>query len=722
MNRVRDLRVRPDVLYLASGWSALVTDTRGRIEAGTHGFYRYNTRVLSRERITVDGREPVEFSTGNVGTVAQLSYAALGDSEHLPSQAVYLLRERFLGDGLRTRLRVLSFAAQPLRLAVRVELAADFVDNTEAERGRPVPPADVASRWDPTRRELRLTQRHTPLDRAVVIRVEPGPPVRSETPRDTPAGPVAAPALEVELAVAPRGEAGVEWAIEPVFDGKVCAAPPAGDQVGPVRAALAGEFARLVTPNRTVASVWQTAIDDLASLPLGEPPGPAAPIAGLPMYQGIFGRDTLTASWQALLAGPTMLRDSLRLNAARLGRRIDDWHDEEPGKGLHQARLGPSSLLGDDPHDAYYGDWATAPDFLVMLGQYVAWTGDRDTAHELLPAARRALDWLNRYGDLDGDGFLEYRCRSPQGEKNQGWKDSHAAIVDAAGHVVDNPVAPSELQAYWYAALRHSALAFALCGDRAFAATLVARAAALRRRFHRAYWVPEWGGYAMALGPDGRSVRSASSNDGHLLAAGIVPARYAPTVARRLLSPAMFSGWGVRTLAADHPAYDPFSYHRGAVWPVEAGTIALGLARYGRWAELHRLAEGLFAAAELFEGHRLPEVLGGLPREGFPHPGIYPESCSPQAWSASAPIAVVQALLAFRPAAPLRTVLVDPHLPEWLPKLTLEGVRVGCATFDLTVQRKRGGRVAVRVRGDPIRVVRQPTLPSLRVRWRRDGR
>ena len=710
MNRVRDLRVRPDVLYLASGWSTLVTDPHGRIDGGTQGFYRYHTRVLSRERITVDGREPVPFSTGNVGSRAQLSYAALGDSEQLPVEACYLLRERVLGDGLRTRLRVLSAAARPLTLTLGIELAADFADGADAERGRPVPPADVACQWDARRRELRLTQRHTPWDRAVVIRVEAGPPVRCD-----------GQTLIVELAVAPRGEATVELAVEPVFDGRVHPAPPAGDQVAEVRAALAAEFTRLTTPNRTVASVWQTAIEDLASLPLGEPPGPAAPAAGLPLYQGIFGRDMLTASWQALLTGPTMLRDSLRLTAAWQGRRIDDWRDEEPGKGLHQARFGPSSLRGDDPHDAYYGDWATAPDFLVMLGQYLAWTGDRETVRRLLPAARRALEWLERYGDLNGDGFLEYRCRSAKGEKNQGWKDSHTAIVDTAGQVVDNPVAPSEVQAYWYAALRHSAFAFALCGDRAFAATLVAQAAALRRRFHRAFWLPECGGYAMALGPDGQPVRSASSNDGHLLAAGIVPARHAPAVARRLLSPALFSGWGVRTLAADHPAYDPFSYHRGAVWPVEAGTIALGLARYGRWTELLRVAEGLFAAAELFEGHRLPEVLGGLPRDRFPHPGIYPESCSPQAWSASAPIAVVQALLAFRPMAPLHTVLIDPHLPEWLPELTLEGVRVGRATFDLTVRRTRGGRVAVRVRGDPITVLRRPTLRSLRCRWHDDS-
>ncbi|MCW3842571.1 hypothetical protein ONA70_20950, partial [Micromonospora yasonensis] len=464
----------------------------------------------------------------------------------------------------------------------------------------------------------------------------------------------------------------------------------------------------LSSSNFDVTAAWRCATHDLAVLPLGEPAGPAAPIAGLPIYQEIFGRDTMTASWQALLAGPTMLADSLRLNAQHLGRRLDDWRDEEPGKPLHEARQGPVSVLGLNPFTSYYGDWSTAPDFLVFLGQYLAWTGDLDTVRELLPTARRALDWIERYGDPDGDGFLEYHRRSPAGLKNQGWKDSDTAIVDEDGRVVADPIATSELQAYWYAALRHAAAVFTLTGHPARGAALLARARALRRRFHRAYWLPERGCYAMALGPDKRPVRSTNSNDGHLLTTGIVPARAAVRVADRLFAPDMFSGWGVRTLSADHPAYNPFSYHRGSVWPVEAGTIGLGLARYGCWPHLHRLAEGMFSAAALFEEHRLPEVLSGLPRDpAHPHPGVYPNSCSPQAWSASAVVALVQALLALRPAAPLRTVLVDPHLPEWLPDLRLEGVRVGSATVDLIVRRRRGGRTSLTTRGDRLAVVRR---------------
>jgi glycogen debranching enzyme len=710
VNGARDLRVRPDVLSVASGWSALVTDLHGRITgSGAQGFFAHNVRVLSRERIGVDGREPVAFSTANVGGHGQLSYAELGEGETLPSEALYLTVGRFVGAGLRSRLGVHSFAAQPRRVEVGVDLAADFADTEEAERGQRRQHAGVTSTWE--HQELTMRYGHPELDLAVAIRVEAPVPVRYAD------GTVAA-----TLTVPPGGSATVDLVVEPVLDGHRLPAPPAtfggtDDAAGRARRTLAAELTRLRTGNLDVAAAWQTAVDDLTRLPLGVEPGPAAPIAGLPIYQQIFGRDSLTVSWQALLAGPAMLRDSLRLNAARIGRTIDDWRDEEPGKLLHQSRLGPLSLLGLDPFSAYYGDYATGPDFLVFLGQYLAWTGDRETVRDLVPTARQVLDWLDRYADLDRDGFLEYRSRSANGVKNQGWKDSDTAIVDEEGWVVDSPIAPSELQGYHYAALRHGAVALAAAGDRAFAAGMVRRAAALRRRFHPAYWMPDEHCYAMALGPDGRQVRSVNSNDGHLLATGIVPTRFAYPVARRLFAPDMFSGWGVRTLSADHPAYNPFSYHRGSVWPVDAGTAGLGLARYGCWPELHRLTEATFAAAALFEGHRLPEVISGLPRDdAHPHPGVYPGACSHQGWSASAIVALIQALLVLRPVAPLRTILVDPHLPEWLPDLELLGVQVGGATFDLSVRRRRYGRDAIRTRGDRITVVRRPMRQTRRYR------
>jgi glycogen debranching enzyme len=712
MSAVRDVRVRPDLLYVSSGWNVLITDVHGRVAGlGSQGFYARNTRVLNRERITVNGQEPQVFTTAKVGAHALLSYAKLVDGETLPRRGVYLMVERFVGEGLRTRLTVRSFSGTTQRFEIRIDVDADFSDTDEAESGRRQQHGEVADSWDGKAKRLRLDYEHPQLQLAVTTTVETSVPVSR-----------AGRTLELEFVVDPGGSASLDLVTEPWIDGRRLRAPRAtyeepDDAAARARASLRRDLATLRSTNVDVATAWQTAVSDLASLPLGERSGPAAPIAGLPIYQQIFGRDTLTTGWQALLAGPTMLHDALLLNAEHVGRTIDDWRDEEPGKMVHQARQGPLSKLGIDPFSGYYGDWSTSPDFLIFLGQYLAWTGDLETVRHLLPTARLALQWLDRYADLDGDGFIEYQTRSERGVKNQGWKDSDTAIVTADGFSVDNPIASSELQGYYYTALRYAALAFAAASDRAFAADLFARAARLRRRFHGAFWMPEHGCYAQALGPDKAQVRSVNSNDGQLLASGIVPSRHAPTVARRMLAPDMFSGWGMRTLSSEHPAYDPFSYHRGSVWPVEAGTLAIGLARYGCWDQLHRIAEVTFAAASLFEGHRLPEVLSGLPRDNaHPHPGVYPDSCSPQAWSASAIIAIVQSLLVLRPIAPLRTILVDPHLPPWLPDFTLEGLRVGTSRFDLVVRRTRGGGATAKAHGDSVTVIHQPTLQSRRAR------
>jgi glycogen debranching enzyme len=637
----------------------------------------------------------------------------------VPERSVFVELTRFVGQGLRTESRVISHVPDgTVRVDLTVRLEADFADLEEAQRGSRQQIAEVSSTWDEERRELLFRYGHPALDRAVAIRVE-----RRDGDVEFVNG-----SLVFPLALDPHEPVLIVLSVEPIFDGQRTVVGPRTFMSVPaglprLRKRLADEAPVLTTTNSTVARAWSTAVEDLASLPLGLDEGPATPIAGLPLYQQFFGRDTLTTGWQALMAMPTMLRDTLRANAAWQGTVIDDWLDEEPGKMIHQARWGPLSQLGIDPFRRYYGDYATVPDFLIMLGQYLTWTGDLETVRGLLPAARRALQWLERYADLDRDGFIEYLSRSRAGIKHQGWKDSGDALVDEGGRQVDPPIATSELQAYWYAGLGQAAVCFLACGDVGAAADLRRRAQALKRRFNEAFWMEDEGFYVMALGPDKRPLRSISSNTGHLLAAGIVPRERAARVARRLMEPDLFSGWGIRTLSSDHPAYNPFSYHRGSLWPVENGTFAFGLARYGCWEELHRLAEGIFAASDLFVSNRLPEVMGGVPRdEHHPHPGIYPESHEPQAWSASMIIMVIQALLGIYPLAPVGVLLVDPHLPAWLPDLRLDGLRVGPSRLDLAFRRGRDGRTRYRVvrREGPVRVIRQPVAdgPDATIRGR----
>lgn len=707
------LRARANQFFVYSGRSLLVTNLDGYVtRSGTNGFYHENTRLLSRYELTANGYRLVPIIASPVGGAGMLAYQQMPDEVGVPERSITVEIANFLGDGLRTALRiennwgVKDHQPDPPSVDLAINLAADFADISEADTGKRLQMAPVESSWDDTHQELCFRYSHPGLDRAVAIRVEQSPvPVRCEQD-----------ALIVTLTLALHHPVELVLVVEPIFDGKRLSAPPpiygeAETGLGRLRQQLRDETPRLKTSNATVAHAWETAVSDLATLPFGLDPGPAAPMAGIPLYQQFFGRDTLTIGWQALMAMPAMLRDVLRLNAAWQGTVIDDWYDEEPGKLIHQASRAPLAVLGYNPYLRYYGDYATPPDFLIGLGQYAAWTGDRETVLSLLEPARKAIDWLDRYGDLDHDGFLEYVCRSPDGLKNQGWKDSWDAIIDRDGRVIPNPIATCELQGYWYVGLQQVAIAFLLGGDIPYALELLKKARDLKARFDPAFWMEDEGFYALGLGPDKQQIRSIASNAGQLLATGIVPAAKALRVAQRLMEPDMFSGWGIRTLTSRHVAYNPFSYHLGSVWPVESGTIAFGMARYGCWPECHRLADALFALTDLFSENRLPEVIGGIQRDAaHPYPGIYPGSNEPQGWSDGAIVATIQALLGMHGLAPLGLLLVNPHLPEWLPDLRLEGLRVGQSVLDLEFHRRKNGqtRYHVQRRKGHIRVLHQP--------------
>lgn len=703
-----NLRARGEHHFTYSGRTVLITDLAGRLtQTDPLGLYVDNTRILSRFEIRVNGEVPRMISASPVGGDAYLTYDEVPESDGVPRESVYLETAQFIGEGMRTLLTLRSYVAERVSFELAITPAADFADSEEADRRERQQEAPVETAWHADERELRLRYGHPLLDLGTVLHVA----------REPALGKWAAGSLTWQIELEPRGVAQIELTAEPILDGRRLSCTPRDSfrsrpaPIEQLRHDLVREMPRLVSSNALVTQAWETATRDLATLPYGLPDGPATPIAGLPLYLQFFGRDSLTIGWQALMATPRFLRDSLRANAAWRGRRIDDWLDEEPGKMIHQARGGPLSKLGVNPFTRYYGDWATPPDFLIMVGQYLAWTGDRRTVRELLPAARDAVEWCDRYGDPDGDGFLEYDTRSTAGVKNQGWKDSGDAMVDEQGAIVPNPIASSELQAYWYAGLQQASLAFAATGDLGYAARLLTRARALKRRFNRAFWMEDLGAYALGLGPDKAQIRSIGSNDGHLLASGIVPPERGRRLAARLMQPDMFSGWGIRTLSREHAAFNPFSYHRGSVWPVEQATIGFGFARYGCWDELHRLAEGFFDSSGLFIENRLPEVISGVQRDAeHPHPGIYPGSCEPQGWSASAVVMLVQSLLAMVAVAPLGLLVVDPHLPAWLPDLRLEGVRVGGSEVDLEFRRTRSGRTTYRVtrRSGWLRVIRQP--------------
>lgn len=693
-----ELRARPEALHLFQGHTLLITAQDGVVRGrGAEGLYQHNTRLLSRWRLCINGKEPQFVAASPVDAYSSLAYYLAADvKEQVPGleaeePGLVLTVARFVGEGMHEDVELENYSQAVVRCELGWDAAADFADLTEARGGERRQEAEVQTAWQPAAdggHELTMRYTHPRLDRAVAVRFPRGKEEAAEGPqwRDG--------CVVYDVVLAPGERRHFCVAVAPVFDGRR-AQPVHGcyafHSTTTERDRLRDRFlagaTRLQTPHAGVQAAWDTAVGDLANLALydGGWPEVLTPAAGIPAYQALFGRDVLTAAWQAAMVGPVLMEATLAATARHLGTKRDDFYDEQPGRIVQQVNLSPLAMLGITPFRRYYGDFAAPADFLIVLGQYFAWTADADTVRRFYDTAERVLDWLDGAADMDGDGFVEYETRSPQGQRNQGWKDSGMALVYEDGRGVPNPIATCELQGYVYAGKQQYATALAL--------GLRRLGQARQRLFNEAFWMPAEGFFAYALDPQKRQVRSITSNPGHCLAAGIVAGEHAPAVAGRLMAPDMFSGWGIRTLSRDHPAFNPFSYQLGGVWPVENATIAFGLKRYGFHQLAADLARAMFDAAALFPHHRLPEVIGGYQRDRRrPHPGVYPQAQSPQAWSASAVPLFLQALLALRPLAPLKLLFVDPVLPEWLPELTLSNLRVGDARLSLRFHREADGR------------------------------
>ena len=430
----------------------------------------------------------------------------------------------------------------------------------------------------------------------------------------------------------------------------------------------------------TVCSTLEQAARDLSALRLHDLDTEHGwtMAAGLPLYLALFGRDTLTASWQAAMLGPEMMRGTLEVLARFQGTREDDWRDEQPGRMLHEAHTGPLSALGIVNRGRSYGSITTSGLYAFMLAELWHWTGDAAAVRPFIDPALRALAWLDR--ERRHHGLYTYQTRSSDGVKHQAWKDSPDAIVDEHGNEVEPPIATCEEQGFVFIAKLHLGETLWSLGMREEGERLLAEALQLQQRFNEAFWMDDQGYYALALDAHGNQVRSIASNAGHCIATGIAADAHVALVAERMFRDDLFSGWGIRTLSSSHPAYNPYSYHLGSVWPVEQGTFALGFMRYGLHESAQRLARAQFEAASLFDFHRLPELFSGHPRdEAHPFPALYPNACSPQAWSASTVFSLLQAMLGLYPYAPLDLLIVDPHLPEWLPEVTVRDLRVGKA-------------------------------------------
>jgi glycogen debranching enzyme len=674
---------------LKHGDTFVVFDPYGDAQAGgasSEGLYHDDTRFLSSLILSINGERPLLLSStatsDNEILSADLTNTDFYEAGHLrlPRDSVHLLRVKVLADGACFEaLEVQSYADHPVVVRLRYSYGADHADMFEV-RGQ-----HRARRGRKLKDEIgkdRLVLGYRGLDeivRRTELRFAPAPQR------------LAAGEAVYTLELPPKGRTTITLAVRCIVNERVPV--PQMDFKAAVAAAEALARERQsravhIRSSNTGFNAWlERSRADLNMLITDMPSGPY-PYAGIPWFSTAFGRDAIITAFEVLWLQPELAKGVLALLAANQATETVPEMDAEPGKILHETRKGEMANLREVPFGRYYGSVDSTPLFIMLAAAYYRRSGDLDFIREIWPNVEAALEWMRRYGDLDGDGFIEYDRRSPNGLTNQGWKDSGDSIFHADGRLAEAPIALVEVQGYAFGAWRGAAILAQALGDLAAARRYAERAQALYRRFDEAFWCADIGTYALALDGAKQPCRVRTSNAGHALFAGIASPQHAARVAASLMEKRFFSDWGIRTLAEGEARYNPMSYHNGSIWPHDNGLIAMGLARYGLREPLLRVMQGLFDAAAATELHRLPELFCGFPRRRGEGPTSYPVACSPQAWSCASAFALLGAVLgvSFRPAE-RQIRFTRPLLPSFLDELRLEQLRMGDVSVDLLFRR-----------------------------------
>jgi len=656
-----------DVTVLA-GSSFCRSDRAGDMRPEhANGLFIQDTRVVSLWTLTVNGTPLDALSAAVVEPYAATFVARVHHSIETAEPTLVVKRHRLIGDQLREQVVLENFGGETAQVRLQLDVGADFADLFDVKEGRQTEIGPVrASIGD---EGLELSIRHRNRRRCVLIHA-----ADATTTDDS---------LAWQVSIEPQRtwSASVDVRVtEPHIHDPTATGPLVGDTT---TAAQRMHDWRLAAPvvdceNPQLQSMLERTSEDLGALRITDNERPESDVvaAGAPWFMALFGRDSLLTSLFALPWDPRLAKGTLNTLARLQGTKIDALSEEEPGRILHEVRWGidPARALGASP--IYYGSVDATPLFVILLGEAARWGMAQEDVLTLLPAADRALAWVSEFGDADGDGFVEYERKTELGLLNQGWKDSLDALKFANGQSAQGPIALAEVQGYVYAAYRARSSLAVLTGDSVGMRHWLAKAEELRDQFNDAFWLPDHQYYALALDGRKRPVDALASNQGHCLWTGIVAEDRADMVVDHLVSPDMFSGWGVRTLARGMAAYNPVSYHNGSVWPHDNALLIGGLARYQRYEAAQRVAQGLLEAVSYF-GARPPELFCGFDRRGLSFPVPYPTSCSPQAWAAAAPIAIVTTLLGIDP----QQEVVDPHLPAVWGRVQLAGLHLNGRRF-----------------------------------------
>jgi glycogen debranching enzyme len=651
---------------ILDGNTFVVSDSRGDIEASLTdptGLFSFDTRFLSKWVLTINGERLTALSTDDLQYFETRFFLVPGTGTVYVDSQLSVIRRRAVGDGFHEELTILNHEEEPVDLTVRVDAGCDFADLFEVKDA-----LEKKGKYTTRVEDGRLTlgYQRDKFGRATVISATA--PSRADKE-----------GLTFKVRLEPHGSwtTDLDVATAQLSSGETRERPKFAHGRG--RQSMERNLEqwvegapRLECDSDHLRVTYRRSLVDLAALRFSPPiaGGHSLPAAGLPWFMTMFGRDSIFTSLQALPFTPELAATTLRALGNWQGTRVDDFRDEDPGRILHEMRYGELPAFEERPHSPYFGSADATPLYVVLLDEYELWTGDRKLVRDLEYEARAALNWIDEYADLMGNGYIWYRRRNEEtGLENQCWKDSWDSISYRDGRLPGFPRATCELQGYAYdAKLRGARLARLVWKDPEFADELEKQAADLKRRFNRDYWVDDDEYFALALDTEGKQVDALTSNIGHLLWSGIVDKSKAKAVVRHLIGPRLFSGWGVRTLAEGEGRFNPIGYHVGTIWPFDNSFVAWGLRRYGFKEEAAQIASGILAAADFFDG-RLPEAFGGYERTLTKYPVQYPTACSPQAWSTGAPLLFLRTMLGLEPLGD--HLVVEPALPADLGYVAL---------------------------------------------------
>ena len=672
-------------IRILDGSTFLVSNRNGDITAKPdepEGLFFKDTRHLSKWLLTVNGLTLDVLSTDTIEYFYAQHFCVPPTGTIYQNPTLSIVRRRCVGQGFVEDLTVINHSAEKQKVKLRLRFAADFFDLFEVKDAL----KKKGKYYQATRHGRRvLGYRREDFVRETLIRSTVAPAKES------------AGEFEFRLTLQPKSCWSTSFHVTPVT-GKTVHHPKFATKEGDAMRRNLKEWieaAPTVTCHPKAVRLYARSLIDIAALRFrcDTLPDYTLPAAGLPWFMALFGRDSLITSYQMLPFNSELAATTLRALAEFQGKKEVDLTEEEPGRILHEMRLGELTYFHERPQSPYYGASDTTPLFLILLDEYERWTGDVSLVRALEPNARAALNWIDHFGDRDGDGYIEYERKTKLGLDNQCWKDSWNSILFHDGTLAPTPRATCEIQGYVYdAKVRCSRLARAIWKDEALAVTLETQAAALKRRFNHDFWIPGRKFFAVALDGHKRKVDSLCSNIGQLLWSGIVDDDKAQAIRDHLMSPKLFSGWGIRTMAKGEGGYNPIEYHNGTVWPHDCSIIAAGLASYGFRKEAATVITGIFEASFFFD-HRLPEVFAGYERAQTRYPVQYTTACMPQAWAAASAMLGIRTLLGLEPKGEVLTYSMDPILPSWMGTLTVDGIP------------GRWGRAKVVAKGDDTAIV-----------------